>query len=83
MCGTRLDHTYDQFVCPLVLVVQQDQLVDKKIAILRSVSDTLLIGDVNYKLSACSYGNHGHFVAMVRGFSSGYLYYCDGIENNA
>jgi hypothetical protein len=34
-------------------------------------------------LSACVYGDGGHFVGIGKDFMTGKLYYCDGMKDNA
>ena len=45
--------------------------------------EELHLADTAYALSACIYGDGGHFVALVRDFTSNRLLFCDGMTNNA
>ena len=49
------------------------------------VSDSLKLGNngVEYKLSACCYGDGSHFISISRDFNDNVLYDCDGMEDNA
>ena len=56
----------------------------KNTSLLESVPDQIQLGDTNYTLSACIYGDGGHFISMVRDFSTNRLFLCDdGMVNNA
>ena len=44
--------------------------------------EELHLADTTYALSACVYGDGGHFVALVRDFTSNRLLFCDGMTNN-
>ena len=46
--------------------------------------EELRLADATYALSACIYGDGGHFVELVvRDFTSNRLLFCDGMTNNA
>ena len=55
----------------------------KNSSLFQSVPDRIQLGDTNYTLSACIYGDGGHFISMVRDFQTNRLYICDGMANNA
>ena len=46
------------------------------------VQDEIEVGGHKYRLSGCTYGDGGHFVAIVRAFYTGKMYFHDGMENN-
>ena len=51
----------------------------------RVYPDVLQLGDngIQYKLSACCYGDGAHFISMSRDFNDSVLYDCNGMEDNA
>ena len=55
----------------------------KNSSLFQSVPDQIQLGDSNYTLSACIYGDGGHFITLVRDFPTNRLFLCDGMANNA
>ena len=85
VCSTQLEMRYDEIIGPMILCVKQDYYRSEGIAerVDGVVPDSLNLGNTEYKLSACVYGDGSHFVSITRNFIEGVLYYCDGRQDNA
>ena len=82
VCKTKLKEEYDCFVPPLILHVHHDNTKPQN-TIVTHVPEKLTLGDTSFKLSACSYTDGGHFVAITNDFKESSMYFSDGMENNA